>query len=207
MLLDGPSIGGPSFSFKETEGMNKRIIDLLRSPLQEMRDLGKVLQEEFQTKKNLQLEKAKELQEKYPQIILSGSVALYLHGIRLERFKKQIISDIDIIMPYYTLLEGPEFNNENYKNGGYPGDPHTLDFDHLIVYKGVLLDIKVDPKRHYEYVEMDDFKWKIAKIEDILEAKIRYIYKGVVKHKDDLYEMLGKKTLIPIKETPYHGGS
>lgn len=152
---------------------------------------------EDKIKKNLNLEIVKLIQQDYPTAIIGGSVALFLHGVRLERWKNAY-SDIDIVIPYYTPFEklsnGAEFTVEEEDT------PSMSDFtDRLVIWNEnnpVKVDICIEPKAKWKYIEHEGFKYRVNNLENIWEAKIRY---GKRKHIQDLEEcMLPKKE---VKET------
>jgi hypothetical protein len=120
------------------------------------------------------------LQAKYPQLIVGGSVALFLHGIRLKRWDN-VKSDLDIITPYYTLIEGSV--SETNK-------PSGCDFDYSINLNGTKIDCLIEPKAKYEIVKFNDVNYKVVPLLTIIEAKLRYALKGNQKHIDDLNKML-----------------
>ncbi len=184
----------------------QKVRDLLASPIKEMQALGKVLKEEEDTKTAMGLHLVREIQTLHPEVIISGSLALYLHGIRLNRYKKNgQLSDIDLIVPYYISFE------KSLNLTGYYSSENSSDFDYIVEemspYKGKKIDVKIDNKQPYEMIEMDDFKFKVSLIEDIIAAKIRYMKQGRngEKHKNDLYEMWGKLTIIPEVEYAHNG--
>lgn len=181
--------------------MNKRTKELLASPIKEMQALGKILKEEEGIQTNLNLDTVRHLQSAFPQVIISGSVGLYLHGIRLERFKNQT-SDLDIIVPYYINFEGVKDIRIDYSS---PSGPDS-DFDYTIICNDVKVDVKIDSHRRWDYIFINEFSYKVSCVESIIAAKIKYIDQGKDKHKDDIYEILGKKVVIPKKEyTAYEG--
>lgn len=181
---------------KSKKMKNSRADEMLASPIREMQALGKVLKEEEKRKSNLHIDLAKMIQIRYPGVIVGGSAGLYLCGIKLERHKKNKSTDLDLILPYYMNFEADETLKfaERESSG--------RDFDYTMICNGVNLDIRIDPKQKYVYIEMDDFKFKVGVPESALEAKIRYILQNnSSKHKDDLYEIIGIKTIMPEKET------
>lgn len=129
----------------------------------------------------------KQLQTKYPNLIIGGSTALFIHGIKLQRFGLGA-GDIDATLPYFELLESDKDlsieETEDYTSGA--------DYDKTFSVNGKKMDLRIDPKTAYEYVEFDNFRFKVIKLEVIMEAKWRYALKGNAKHKADCYEMLGK---------------
>lgn len=151
-----------------------------------MKELGKVLEKEQKVRDNLNLELFLKLQKQNPNIIISGSSALYLHGMKLKRWSNAA-SDLDIIMPYYYNFE----DIDDIKVQDTNTKPSGNDFDYVTMINGVVIDISIDNKKRYKVIELDDNKYKVSLIEDILEAKIKYTKSSGVKHKDDLYEILG----------------
>lgn len=155
---------------------------------------------------NLNLSTVKKIQEKYPIFHVGGSVGLFLHGIRLNRWLHSRGSDIDMVTPYFIL---PEFNNEendtsnsldedfedfgvDYLDAKMSGN----DFDETFLVHGefgtVKVDYKVDPIQRYEIVEYNGFKYKVSPLLTIVNAKMKYANNGDKKHKKDILEMLSK---------------
>lgn len=137
---------------------------------------------------NLMLSTVKKLQVNNPFSIVAGSVSLYLQGIKLKRFSETKASDIDIIMPFFSLFEG----------GGLKGEfertkPSGNDFDCVIMVDGCKIDIIINPKEPYSIINHDGFNYKVSSIEETLKAKLNYSAKGDEKHKNDVREMLGIK--------------
>lgn len=142
------------------------------------------------------------LSEKYPSIILGGSTALFLHGVRLNRWVSNK-SDLDIISPNFDLFErvnGLTIDKE-------PNDFLSgCDFDYSIGFSNSIfgpgkIDVRIDPKHRYEVIEYKGKKYKIALLEVILEAKIKYSKskKSGQKHKKDIHDMVLSNDLnIPI---------
>jgi len=60
----------------------------------------KELKEKERLLKHMKLSTVQLLQEKYPQLIIGGSVALFLHGARLSRFNSSPVHDLDLISPF-----------------------------------------------------------------------------------------------------------
>lgn len=140
--------------------------------------------------KNMQIETLKKLSISCPMYIIGGSVALFLHGIRLKRWTTNPSGELDIITPYFSI---PEPDNglamepsDDYSSGS--------DFDSVFNYDGVKIDFKVNPLQRYEVVEYKGTKYKVSPMEVILEAKARYAMKGKnkEKHRKDILEMVGK---------------
>ena len=123
------------------------------------------------------------LQAKYPQLIVGGSVALFLHGVRLKRWD-MVKSDLDLVTPYYTLIENGV--NERKTNSG-------ADFDYSISLNSVKIDVRIDPKAKYEVIKFKEVSYKVVPLLEIIEAKVRYALKGNQKHINDLTKIILNK--------------
>jgi len=129
------------------------------------------------------LDKVRELQTKFPLIQVCGSVGLYLHGIKLDRWGNDYLSDLDIVVPHYMPFDSDEsVYDSNAK-------PSGSDFDETFLYNGVKVDCRIDNKQRYDIIEYKGFKYNVSKFEAIMEAKTRYAARGNNKHKDDIREM------------------
>lgn len=140
--------------------------------------------------KNLNLETVAEIQQRYPMFHVGGSVGLFLHGVRLQRWTKGTSSrsDLDMVSPYFVLVEDPEGQDGvvDHLDGKASGN----DFDETFLYDGVKVDYKIDPKQRYEIIEYRGTKYKVSPLLTILEAKMRYALNGQHKHKNDITEMI-----------------
>ena len=136
---------------------------------------------------NMKLDLVKKLQTQYPLVHVGGSIGLYLHGIRLNRFK-DVPADIDIIAPYFVLFDDFGDCQVDYIDG----KASSNDFDQTFILDSVKVDCRIDPKQAYEVIEYKGFKYKVSKFEVILAAKVRYSEKNK-KHRDDVREMCGVK--------------
>lgn len=142
---------------------------------------------------NLKLHIVKQLQIINPRAIVCGSVALYLHGIRLKRFSTTRSSDIDIIVPYFSLFE----NFGKTKKAIYQDDKKSgSDFDNTLMFDGHKIDLMIKPKEPYEIITHDEFDYKVVRLETTLKAKLKYADAGNEKHKNDIYEMVGKTKIV-----------
>lgn len=147
--------------------------------------------------KNIDLDTVKLLQTKYPLLHIGGSIGLYLHGVRLDRwaFKE---SDFDFITPYYFVIEP----DDNLGIVHIDSKPSANDFDETMILNGRQLDLRVDPKQRYEIIEHNGFKYKVSLFETIMEAKMRYSMNGQNKHRDDIREMCGVvKKVVPVENS------
>ena len=136
------------------------------------------------------LQIVKKLQQTYPHFIVGGSVALYLHGVVLDRWINDSKKDIDIITPYYTLIQHTDHikvtDGETTKSSG-------CDFDYATEVDGIKVDVLIDPKARYEIKTCDGIQLKVAPLLNIMEAKLRYALAGNQKHVEDLTKMLTRK--------------
>lgn len=171
--------------------LQKKIKDMLNSRMPDMVNLGKTLQEEEKIKEKLNLELARKIQKSHPEMVIGGSLALFLHGIRLSRWKTSAPSDLDLVLPYYTHIEDSDFIVDKSKSD-------SKDFDMIVVVDNSTIDIKIDPKRRYESVIYEDITYFVSPLEVIWEAKCRYAALGNSKHRDDLLELCGKPVKKPM---------
>lgn len=136
------------------------------------------------------LQIVKKLQQTYPHFIIGGSVALYLHGVLLDRWINDSKKDIDIITPYYTLIQHTDdinvTNGETTKSSG-------CDFDYATEVGGIKVDVLIDPKARYEVKTCEGVHYKVVPLLKIVEAKLRYALAGNDKHTEDLIKMLKSK--------------
>lgn len=176
--------------------MKEKIAKLLRGD-SEMKALGRALQEEEYVKGRLNLEVAIEIQKQFPLAVIGGSLALYLHGIRFKRFNESNKHDLDLIVPYYMELPGEVVCEKSGLS--------DKDFDYVIEYEGVNIDVKIDPKRRYEKITFEENELLISPLLTIWEAKIRYAMGGNIKHKDDLLDLCGKlEKVVPTPVPMFH---
>jgi hypothetical protein len=144
---------------------------------------------------NLQLEILQEIQERYPMFHVGGSAGLFLHGARLDRWTKGNGSDLDLISPYFILVEDPEGEEGVVQQRDAKASGN--DFDETFLYESTKVDYKIDPKQRYEYIEYKGFKYKVSPLFTILEAKMRYALNNQKKHKDDLVELMSAGFVKP----------
>jgi hypothetical protein len=139
----------------------------------------------------MKLPTVRKLQEVNPNLIIGGSISLYLQGVRLERFKNGDI-DYDITLPYYQLLEVKD--GISIKKG--EDRPSGSDYGETILIDNVKADLRVDPSQKYQIIDYKGFKYKIVPLETIIKAKAEYaLTKWGLKHKNDILEMILNKTV------------
>lgn len=164
-------------------------------------DIDKILKEQENERNNeeakLLLKAYNIIQDKYP-VNLGGSLALWLYGCRLQRDWEE--SDLDLQIPYYVKFRSKElvgnyidkFDPVNIKNSG-----NDFDYGFSISTEDrefIKVDLAIRPSQRYNIIEKEGVEYRVALLEDIIEAKLRYAIKGNEKHKNDLYDMLGVDT-------------
>lgn len=140
------------------------------------------------------------IQESYNSII-GGSIALYLHGIYMDRlFTESYTPDYDLIFPYYQKVTAEEIQSpfcEIEEIEELPDKNYGNDFDNAFNIKvendrHINVDVKIDPYIKYDIIYHNGLKFKVNKIESIINAKSSYAMKGDSKHEFDLNSMLNK---------------
>lgn len=139
---------------------------------------------------SLGLKTVRKLQEQFPLIQITGSLALFFHGIRLNRWEEGHTGDLDLVIPFYHQIES---DNLEVEDGEQEDRSDTCDFKQVIIIDGLKTDIRIDAHQRYEMIEFDGFRYRVSILEHIMEAKFRYALQGNQKHKSDVYEICGKK--------------
>lgn len=140
--------------------------------------------------KKMKLENVRALQEVNPNLIIGGSISLYLQGVRLERFYDGEV-DYDITLPYYQMLLT---KNDIKIDSNGEDRPSGSDYGETILIDGDKADLRIDPKQKYEILNYKGFDYKIIPLETIIKAKAEYaLTKWGIKHKNDLREMILNK--------------
>ena len=155
-------------------------------------ELEKVEEEKARIKLDsaMQIKTVQSLQEVNAHLIVGGSIALYIQGVRLGRFNGGV-GDFDFILPFYQklLTKDSIIVNDDDGEERFSGS----DYDECVLINGLKADIRIDPKQRYELVKYNDFEFKVVPLWTILEAKARYAHtKGGQKHRDGIKEMLTK---------------
>ena len=140
--------------------------------------------------KTMHLPTVRSLQEVNLNLIIGGSISLYLQGVRLNRFKGCDEIDYDFTLPYYQILktkDGITIEDGEEKTSG-------SDYGETIMIDDVKADLRIDPKQKYELLEYKGFTYKIVPLVTIIKAKAEYaLTKWGQKHRDDLNEMILNK--------------
>lgn len=134
--------------------------------------------------KAMRLDLVRKFQKQYPHTQICGSVGLFLHGIELKRFTRDI-NDFDIITPYYTKFEHLPCGVliDEISSEGRSGN----DFKECITIEGIKADVRIDNTQKYDIIEFEGFKYKVSVLEVIWAAKLRY---NNPKHNADLKEAM-----------------
>jgi hypothetical protein len=152
----------------------------------------------------LNLNMVKDIQTKYPMLHVGGSVGLFLHGIRLDRWAESSSSDIDMVSPYYITIESDE-EHMDYLVQHLKAKPSSNDFDETVIIDGIKMDYRIDPRQRYETIEYKGFKYKVSPLMTILEAKMRYALGGNSKHEKDIKNMILGKVPKNEPKSQFHG--
>jgi hypothetical protein len=200
-----------------------KIEDMLASPLVEMRELGKIAKQEKILRAKLHMTEYMVLQTYFPQIMVTGSLALYLHGIRFQRWEWTESayakdSDLDIISPSWLDLGAPKYHDFDIEFSAYGRKPETM-FDAIYMVKNgkyptrFKIDFYVSSQR-WETITVDGFEYHVSSLEGIWAAKIRCAMNGASKHLEDLQEAMNiqpprnkDKKAYDIKQREYSSGS
>lgn len=153
---------------------------------------------EREIEKQFELETIQKLQTEFPTLILGGSTSLYIHGIRLKRFKNWS-GDFDFVAPYWqdftqaketSITEDEDFFEDDEEYGG----DDIFQFHSRLYVNGKKSDVRIEPKQRYEIVEYKGFKYKLVPALSTIEAKMHYAKgRNGGKHKEDILEMLNLK--------------
>lgn len=142
----------------------------------------------------MNLDTVRELQIQNPLLQIGGSIALFLYGVRLDRFKLSGC-DFDICMPYYNEIKATDKIDLTQEEEAEIEKFYNNDFTETIYINGTKADIRIDPKQKYEMVAYKGFTYRCAALEVIMEAKFRYALRGNKKHKEDCREIMFPKPL------------
>ena len=163
-----------------------RCIKFIEEISREYLDKQKQLKKELEIESSMYLELVRNLQKIYPNLIIGGSISLYLQGTRLKRFGHG--HDLDLIFPYWQLIENTEgVEVDESDEERFSGS----DYQNSITINGIKADIRIDPEQKYEIITYKDHQYKVVPMIDIIEAKVRYaLKKSGEKHLNDLKELI-----------------
>lgn len=132
-----------------------------------------------------------ELQQKNPQFLIGGSMALMMVG--LLPVNSRVFHDLDITAPHYVAITDDLEPTPNGRSRGVAS--HAI-------YHGVKVDFFIAPTEKPKRIIFNGKKWNITNISTILKAKVEYIFdggpsEGNSKHKKDMEYIFGKKDKNP----------
>lgn len=146
--------------------------------------------EEERLDQTMHLSTVRSLQEANPNLIIGGSISLYLQGVRLSRFKGSTDIDYDFTLPYYQILQSKDDINIEDGEDKLSGS----DYGETIFIDDVKADLRIDPTQKYELIEYKGFSYKVIPLLTIIKAKVEYaLTKWGTKHKEDITEMILNK--------------
>lgn len=164
-------------------------------------EIEEILEKEkrdYEDEKVYCLDLVRKLQSKY-NMIIGGSVSLYLNGYNLNRDAKSI--DFDIIMPYYQKMRKEDFTD--LIDGIEEFDAKTSGNDYTSTFaittkdgRFLKIDVRIDPHTKYDVITYKNFSYKTCDLMRTIEAKARYAVEGNTKHKEDILKLLKKINLI-----------
>lgn len=170
---------------------------------------------------NHKLPLIQELQKRYPELILCGSAAVFLHtGKVYSRNENCGIHDLDFVVPYYIKIEGDSEKElsliydtlEEFDESGVATAVEGKlkvsktdkwgsgnDFDECIYVNNVPCDLAINPHQKFEYITFRGFRYKVATLASILEHKLKYANQGNGKHMQDIQDLINLPTTFKIK--------
>ena len=94
-------------------------------------------------------------------------------------------TDFDFIAPYWIYLAEMEgVNHIDAKNSGNT-------FDETYNYKGVKIDLAINPRSKYKTVIFNGHAYKVNDVLEVLKYKIEYgLMKNGQKHRNDINNLL-----------------
>lgn len=175
---------------KQLDKKGARVIKFLEEVSKEEIEVVREKMKLEKLEEAMNIDLVKSLQDNFPNLVIGGSVSLFLQGVRLNRFSNGN-SDLDIILPYYELLEAEGITIEEEDSEDRPSGS---DYSETLSINGVKADIRIDPKSKYIKVKYNDFTFKVVPLWIIIEAKAKYAstHWGE-KHRDDLKELILNK--------------
>lgn len=134
------------------------------------------------------------ISDQYPQCVLGGSLALAVYGCNIKRDWNK--SDLDLQIPYYTRFRKKDFGDkvESIDGTNIKNSANDFDYGFGIEFKDLgwcKVDLAIRPTQRYNIVKFKDYEYKVALLEDIWAAKIKYAQNGNQKHLDDLFNCMG----------------
>lgn len=114
------------------------------------------------------IEIVKDIQEKYPESCVGGSVGLFLHQMNIL-IPTPPLGDIDIISKTEIRLDNSEIDSKN----------KSSDFNYSMFLNNnlsVKIDVKIQEGLEYDIITFNNFDFKVCKLYIIL----KYIYKYAI---------------------------
>lgn len=151
------------------------------------------------------LELVRKIQERFPNTIIGGSISIFLHGVDLQRD----FVDLDIISKDLSIEEFKQVIEDEFLSTGekklFNG---SCDFDECLMTRTVdergypiKFDIKQVEALEFETIVRDGYRYKVAPMSVIMEAKKRYAEQGATKHEQDL-EYIFRHSINRILDLP-----
>jgi hypothetical protein len=137
----------------------------------------------------------RDIQDRFPEIYLGGSLALYLQGIYLDRDYEE--SDVDLNATERPLGLDIQVYRKSTHERVPPEQDHGYDRDFEFEVQVPDAEFKIELAVHPKFVKADPVVYKgyIYRVTNkfyILEAKCRYAAKGNKKNIDDIIHLLYK---------------
>jgi hypothetical protein len=126
-----------------------------------------------------QLDLIYQLQQKYKDLHVGGSIGLHLHGVKLSRFIGS--GDIDLCKAI------DDINQKNCKIEHDGSSEH--DFDYSFEFQGIKIELNIDNKQAFDIIEVGGKAYRVSKLETIVYYKKKYANKGYEKHANDLLDI------------------
>lgn len=121
------------------------------------------------------------LQEKFPEIILGGSLALMLQGTIPSRQ----INDLDVTASRYL-----ELSPNRMAASGSSQSCYCFDVD------GIKCDLFINHHAIYHTIKRDGKEIRVQAVEEIMQAKFEYFCKGATKHELDIRHFIKSRSSI-----------
>lgn len=121
-----------------------------------------------------QLQTLREFQKVCPNSYVGGSIGLFLHGKDLQRD----LGDLDITTSDYNKL--PDIIGSVNSS--------SLDFTYCFMSK-CKIDVRINYLLAFDLIEFEGYRYRVAKVDEILFWKTLYANNGSRKHIDDLHTL------------------
>lgn len=115
------------------------------------------------------IEIVKDIQEKYPESCVGGSVGLFLHQMNIL-IPTPSLGDIDIISKTEIRLDNSEIDSRKMSS--------DFDYSMFLNNPSIKIDVKIQEGLEYDIITFNNFDFKVCKLYIIL----KYIYKYAIKY-------------------------